>query len=266
LSGISRIESPDQFGARYSQYYDLIYQDKDYESECKYLEGLLKKYCGSRRSRILELGCGTGNYTFRLASRGHTVTALDRSRGMLEVARAKTASRATSAKIAFVEQDINRLSLDATFDCCVAMFNTIGYVLRLSETERLFAKLRKLLRPEGVLVFDVWNGLAVAKQGLSNRTKVVEKGTTLLIRVGTASLSSGRNQCAVNYTTFVLKGERLVDRFAETHRVRYFFPKELRRSLVRCGFKVLSIHPFMRQFSRVTAEDWNLTVVARRIE
>jgi malonyl-CoA O-methyltransferase len=51
---------------------------------------------------VLEIGCGTGRHTERLASQGNDVTALDLSAGMLAVARAKPAL----AHVRFIEGDV----------------------------------------------------------------------------------------------------------------------------------------------------------------
>lgn len=48
--------------------------------------------------RALDIGCGTGNYTIWLAEKGLTVTGLDESRAMLEVAAAKTAGTDLAAE------------------------------------------------------------------------------------------------------------------------------------------------------------------------
>ena len=39
--------------------------------------------------RVLDIGCGTGSVTLRLADRGHQVTGVDPADGMLQVARMK---------------------------------------------------------------------------------------------------------------------------------------------------------------------------------
>lgn len=48
-------------------------------------------YLGVRDLDVLEIGCGTGRHTLRLAQQGNRVTALDLSPGMLGVARDKLA-------------------------------------------------------------------------------------------------------------------------------------------------------------------------------
>jgi malonyl-CoA O-methyltransferase len=42
---------------------------------------------------VLEIGCGTGRHTQRLAQSGNRVVAIDPSEGMLEIARNKLASK-----------------------------------------------------------------------------------------------------------------------------------------------------------------------------
>jgi len=44
----------------YAEYYDLIYEDKDYEREVEFLEEIFGE---NKPKKILEIGCGTGNYT-----------------------------------------------------------------------------------------------------------------------------------------------------------------------------------------------------------
>ena len=41
----------------YTQYYDLLYTDKDYRGEAAFIDRLLRQY--GQGSELLELGCGT---------------------------------------------------------------------------------------------------------------------------------------------------------------------------------------------------------------
>lgn len=49
---------PDVF-KDYATSYDSLYQDKDYEAECDFLEGIFREFNVPVKT-ILDLGCGTG--------------------------------------------------------------------------------------------------------------------------------------------------------------------------------------------------------------
>ena len=70
----------------YSDYYNLLYSDKNYANETQFLFDLLKKYA-PRCETILDLGCGTGAHAALMAQRGCSVVGVDRSESMLAAAR-----------------------------------------------------------------------------------------------------------------------------------------------------------------------------------
>lgn len=45
----------------YAYYYNAFYQDKDYASESRQIDILLKRY-GSNIRKIINYGCGTGKH------------------------------------------------------------------------------------------------------------------------------------------------------------------------------------------------------------
>ena len=91
------------FAPGYANWYDTLYQDKDYAGECDFLESLFA-HRGVPGKSILDLGCGTGNHAVLLAQRGYKVTAVDRSAAMLQTARAKADQ--TGVTVDFQQQEI----------------------------------------------------------------------------------------------------------------------------------------------------------------
>ena len=51
----------------YTKYYDLLYSDKDYLEESKYVFGLLTKYSDFTINSLLELGGGSGSHAHYLS-------------------------------------------------------------------------------------------------------------------------------------------------------------------------------------------------------
>ena len=133
-----------------AKYYDLIYADKDYEKETAFIEDCIRHY-GSA-NRILELGCGTGNYSRVLSSKGYRVTGIDSSERMIDIAKKKVNGT-------FLKLDIRDFSLSRRFDCCLALFAVLGYITSNSDFEIVLKNVRNHLKMGGLFVFDVSDAL-----------------------------------------------------------------------------------------------------------
>ncbi|OYR83762.1 SAM-dependent methyltransferase, partial [Halorubrum distributum] len=70
--------------------YDAIQSEWEYDRDVAFVFDALADR-GVDPERLLEVGCGTGEHTRRLAARGLDVTAIDVHEGMLGVAREKCA-------------------------------------------------------------------------------------------------------------------------------------------------------------------------------
>src|ERR1700757_3513991 len=91
----------------YSQYYDLLYKDKNYKKETNYVHSLIKSYAANTK-KILELGSGTGIHACEFARLGYDMLGVDRSKTMLNMANKRKSELETSisSKLNFAEGDI----------------------------------------------------------------------------------------------------------------------------------------------------------------
>lgn len=103
--------------------------------------------------RVLEIGCGTGNLTLRLAANAGAVEAIDLSADMLEAAREKLAHGGLLDRVTFTRMDA--LTLDTHFEA--QTFDLIVSSLAFSELsipgqDYVLRHCHQLLKPNGSLL------------------------------------------------------------------------------------------------------------------
>lgn len=249
------------FGASYSAAYDSLYRDKDYEGECALIRRILDKYCEQPITRILDLGCGSGNHLVPLARSGFRVTGVDRSGAMVAEARRKLESEALYASLECA--DIRTWQAGQTFDAGLMMFAVLGYQLGNEDVLAALATARKHLKPGGLLLFDVWYGPAVLTQKPDEREKVVEAPDGTITRSAKGVLDTARHLCHVEFRIRHEHPGRPVEEFEETHDVRYFFPLELELFLEVSGFRLLRLGAFPEFEQDPSSSTWNVLAVAQ---
>jgi SAM-dependent methyltransferase len=130
------------------------------------------------RSRLLDLGCGTGLDAVRMAQRGHRVTATDWSPLMVQRARARAENAGLTEwirAIAVGAHELQRLEGEAVYDGAYSNLGPLNCVPDLADVSRECAR---LLAPGGALVFSVigricpWEIIHYWRRGNWARVKV----------------------------------------------------------------------------------------------
>src|SRR5690554_6114333 len=91
--------------------YDLFMDNVPYDAWTDYLIELFKIY-GVEKGLVLELGCGTGSMTSRMAKKGYDMIGIDASEDMLSIARQANSDNEES--ILYLCQDIRDFELYGT--------------------------------------------------------------------------------------------------------------------------------------------------------
>lgn len=119
--------------------------------------------------QVLDAGCGSGFYAWRLAHLGANVVAMDASDQMIAIAKREHASDRIDYRVG----DISQTGLpDSTFDWILC-----NYVLEnVANLDRLFAEFLRLVRPGGTLIFSVSHPL----RSLASREEIDSKERWLL--------------------------------------------------------------------------------------
>ncbi len=107
--------------------------------------GYLMRQIPEQCRHILEIGCGTGEFTRLLAGRAAKVLAIDLSTQMIRLARMRSQ---LYPNIDFVNGDVLAHQLPANQFDCIATLTTLHHL----PIETILRKIRKALKPRGIFV------------------------------------------------------------------------------------------------------------------
>src|SRR5689334_14177328 len=109
----------------YAAYYDLLYRDKNYAEEARYVQSLLGRH-GIKQGRLLELGCGTGKHAEQLGGLGYCIRGVDLSASMVAQANERVAAD-PGLQLTFEVGDARKVRLSAHFDAVICLFHVASY-------------------------------------------------------------------------------------------------------------------------------------------
>jgi SAM-dependent methyltransferase len=246
----------------YAAYYDLLYRDKDYPAEARYVQSLLRRQ-GVSDGAILELGCGTGKHAEQLAQLGFSIHGLDLSPSMVERARQRTPADLAS-RLQFEVGDARSTRLNRKFDAAISLFHVASYQTRNEDLLGMFATAATHLKSGGIFVFDFWYGPGVLTDPPVERVKYLEDGVIQVTRTAKPTLRPNENIVDVHYEVVVKQNRngRVAD-IEETHSMRYLFLPEVRLMLQSAGMELLQAERWMSQ-EALGRESWQAVVIAQR--
>lgn len=220
----------------FSEFYDALTANVSYDTVSQVLSSLLTRY-GKGRGLLLDLACGTGSVSVRMAQKGYEVIGVDLSPEMLSEAQNKAYS--AGQNILFLCQDMTALDLYGTVDAAVC---TLDGLCHLPDEESLSAALRKVslfMNPGGVFLFDV-NSVYKHRAVLGNNTFVYDTDdvycvwqNTLLSDGVTVQMDLDFFEPVSDAGDYVRQSERFTERA---------YPREtLEAMLKKAGFTVLDV-------------------------
>lgn len=188
----------------------------------------LLKDAGIESGHVVDLGCGSGILARRLLDAGYSVTGIDLSDAMIDLA----LRRAPGARY------INASFLDAEIPPCDAVTSTgecLSYLIDTRNTlealERLFKRIYAALRPGGLFIFDAC---------IDGRSS--EQTSTSFAGDDWSLVTEYSIDPAAGVLTRMLTIERRIDgetrHDREVHKVRLYDEDELTQRLAGSGFEV----------------------------
>ena len=151
------------FWNQYAKSYDnLLRHYRPYQDLLQEVCGHIDSYAKGRSLRILDVGCGTGNYSMELSRRGHRVVGIDFSPSMMK--RAQQKKDGGSGWPHFLFNDLNKTLpfMDDSFDAIIC----INVLYTIPDHEKFIEELSRVARRPSLII------MVNSKKPLSLRTAI----------------------------------------------------------------------------------------------
>jgi SAM-dependent methyltransferase len=180
---------------------------------------------------VLDLGCGSGLLTERIAAAGARVLGVDGSRPML--ARARTRCAPHRPRVRLLARDLAALRLDPVHALAVACHDVMNHLPSEAALHRVLASIRRALAPGGVLVFDALSEWAFATYWPENTHRLEGPHGDLWME---CDWDRDRRRGTVHMTAYVKDGRGRFTRHRATLHEYAFGDRALARALRAAGF------------------------------
>jgi len=188
-------------------------------------------------ARVLDLACGMGRHSARLARAGYRVIGLDRSAELLARAPRRRVARRLGAhrgcQPSWVRADVRHVPLaDGSCDAVISMFTSLGYFEDESENYRVLGEIARVLRPGGRLVIETTNRDFLMRYAPPQSW--FERGGLVVLEERTFDAAASRSEVDV----IVLEG---AERRAYHHSIRLYTAAELGMLLASLAVDTLDV-------------------------
>ena len=131
--------------------YDTFMDNVPYGEWARHIREKLCEH-GVTDGIVLDLGCGTGTMTERLAGYGYDMIGVDNSEEMLELAMEKKTE--SGYDILYLLLDMRGFELYGTVRAGVSVCDSVNYITEPDELEEVFRLVNNYLDPKGIFLFD----------------------------------------------------------------------------------------------------------------
>jgi len=216
--------------------YDILMEDIPYDLWAGYIEKILKKH-GIDKGLVLELGCGTGTMTRKMAAKGYDMIGIDLSEDMLSIARQK--SEGKDDGILYLCQDMREFELYGTVAAIFCVCDTMNYMLTADDLSKVFRLASNYLDPGGLFIFDMDTRYLYEKV-LADNTVYIEHEKGSIIWENNFYPEEIINE--VNLTMFIKQENSLYRKYQEVHTRRAYDVETVSRLLDEANLDMIGAY------------------------
>lgn len=208
--------------------YDLVNHVITLGFDWRWRRQAARQCLDSSPERVLDLCCGTGDLAVniaRMAGDGLTVTGVDYSRPMLDIAAAKAKQLSGDRKISFVDGEAADLPFPGdSFDCVGISFAFRNLTYKNPLAKSHLAEVFRVLSD---------GGLFVIVETSQPKSWLLRKLFHLYLRY------------FVSPVGHLLSGNKQAYRYLAESAARFYNPEEIRELLLAAGFRQVLCHPLL---------------------
>ena len=219
----------------FAEVYDRFMDNVPYDTWCAYLVSLLREE-GIEDGLLLDLGCGTGSLTERLAAEGYDMIGVDNSEEMLAQAMDKRVE--SGRDILYLLQDMRSFELYGTVRAIVSLCDCVNYILTKEDLAQVFRLANNYLDPGGVFIFDLNTEYKYASMG--SRTIAEDREDCSFIWENEYRPEEHLNE--YDLAVFVREEEDLFHKYTETHLQRAWSVEEIRSAAEQAGMEFVTVY------------------------
>lgn len=223
----------------FARVYDSFMDNAPYDKwECWLAEQLAGH--GIDGGLVLELGCGTGVMTERLAARGYDMIGVDLSEDMLACAMEKR--DISGADILYLQQDMREFELYGTVAAVYCICDSLNYLTEPAELVQVFRLVNNYLDPGGVFLFDI--NTPVAYMLPQRQVPIADmRGDIAMIWENEFDETARINRHRVTFfVPLEEEEEELYERIQEIHIQRAYTPAEIRAAVAEAGMTLEAVY------------------------
>ena len=204
---------------------------------------------------ILDLCCGQGRHALEITRRGFKVEGLDRSRYLIQ--KAKASAKKENLSVKFKEGDARKLPFSPdNFEVVMMLGNSFGYFETVQDDLRILKEIFRVLKPWGRLLLDVTDGEYVKEKFQARSWEWIGKK---LFVCRERSLSADRKRLiSREVVTDVTKGVIADQFYAE----RLYTKENLLTLFKEAGFSDVLVHG---EIATDSARNQDLGMMEKRI-
>lgn len=233
--------------------YDALTFNVPYDEIAEYYAEILCEMTDGRE--LLDMGCGTGNLSIRLADRGFSVIGQDASTDMLTIAASK------SDYVRWICQDMAQTELGGRTDIIISTLDSVNHLESEEHVSRCFCAAANCLKDDGVFVFDV-NTVFKHREILGCNTFVYDVDG--IYCVWQNEFDPGDNSVGIELDLFFEESDGSYSRGEESFREIAFSEDRLRKLLERAGFTVEKVYDYLT-FNDPNEFSEKLLIAARKM-